>query len=117
MTPTDHHDARHREATYLRTAEEDDARLQPDPELALSEGKASRSQIWMVTLGTLLVLGVVLYGVTQTSKESRIAATPPIAETTGAAPSDAAPFETPQPTPPQQAAPEPAKPGPGDSTR
>lgn len=107
MMPTDNRprDTRYPDDRYLQTAMENDARLQSDPELALSGGKASRTQIWATAFGTLLVLGIVLYGVTQTPKEPRTAAAPPAAETTGAAPA----------AEPQQ--PGPARPGPADSAR
>jgi hypothetical protein len=66
-----------------RSAIEQDQRLQPDPELALSGGKASRTQIWTIAIGALVVIAIVLYGVAQLPTEERQAAEPPAAQTTG----------------------------------
>jgi hypothetical protein len=102
---------RYPDDTYLRVAEEDDARLQPDPELALSGGRASRAQIWLVAIAAIAIAGLVLYGITQAPQDSQTAATPPVQTTTGAAPSSE------QPTAPEQPAQEPSKPGPANSAR
>jgi hypothetical protein len=112
MTPTGRKD-RHPDDTYLQQAAENDARLQPDPELALSGGKASGMQKWAVALGSVLVVALVLYGLSQRPQESQTAATPsaPPAETTGAAPAQD------QKAAPEQPAQEPAKPGPANSAR
>lgn len=121
MTPTNqrHPHNRYPDDNYPHMAEENDARLQPDPELALSAGQASRAQIWLVGIGAVVIAGLVLYGISQTPKESETAATPP-AQTTGAAPSaerPAAQEQDQQNQKPEQPAQEPAKPGPSDSTR
>jgi hypothetical protein len=126
MTPahTPHPHNRYPDETYLSTAEENDARLQPDPQLSLSAGRASRGQIWMVTLATIAIAGLVLYGITQQPKVSETASVPPPAQTTGAAPSEPPQAEAPasQAVPQEQSAPdqpakEQAKPGPSDSAR
>jgi hypothetical protein len=101
MVDKRHSDNRYPDDTYLRIAEEDDARMQPDPELALSGGRASRVQIWLVALAAIAIAGLVLYGISQSPQDSQTAATP-AQTTTGAAPSSAQ---------------EPAKPGPADSAR
>lgn len=106
MTDKRHSHNRYPDDIYPRAAEEDDARLQPDPELALSEGKASRAQIIMVALAALVVLGLVLYGITQPPKDAQTVAAPTPTQTTGAAPSAE-----------QAPAQEQSKPGPSDSAR
>lgn len=106
-----HPDNRYPDDTYLQTAEEDDARLQPDPELALSGGSASRTQIWLVAIAAIAIAGLVLYGITQAPQDSQTAATPPAQTTTGVAPSSE------QPTAPEKPALEPSKSGPADSAR
>jgi len=105
---------RNPDETYLRVAEEDDARLQPDPELALSRGRASRAQIWVVSLIALAVIALVMYGLTQDG--ARQSAQSP-STTTGAAPSETAPARQPQTSPSETPAREPAKPGPAESAR
>lgn len=116
MTPTGRKD-RHPDDTYLQQAAENDARLQPDPELALSGGKASGMQKWAVALGSFLVVALVLYGLSQAPRESQTAAThsAPPAETTGAAPPQEQGQD--QKAAPEQPAQEPVKPGPADSAR
>lgn len=122
MTPTDnrHPHDRYPDDDYPRAAEENDARLQPDPELALSTGQANRTQIWLVAIGVCVIAGLVLYGISRPSKDSQTAATPP-AQTTGAGPSAEQPpaqeQQQGQKAAPDQPAQEPAKPGPSDSTR
>jgi Flp pilus assembly protein TadB len=74
-------DTRTRDET--RDAIEQDERLQPDLELALSGGKASRTQIWTVSIGALVVIALVMYGLTQIPSDERQAAEPPAAQTTG----------------------------------
>jgi hypothetical protein len=66
-----------------RAAIAEDERLQADPELALSSGKASRAQIWTIAIGALAVIAIVLYGVAQLPTDDRQAAEPPAAQTTG----------------------------------
>ncbi len=125
MNPIDkrHPHEHYPDDAYPRSAEEDDARLQPDPELALSTGRASSTQKWLVALSAAVVAGLVLYGISQPARDSQTAATPPApAETTGAAqPQDTprtAPGQQPeQQAAPEQSAPEQAKPGPSDSAR
>jgi hypothetical protein len=85
MTPTARKD-RYPDDTYLQQAAENDARLQPDPELALSGGEASGMQKWAVALAAAFIAGLVLYGLGQPHDESRTAAAPPAAGTTGSAP-------------------------------
>lgn len=125
MTPTSKHHPHNRypDDTYPRSAEENDARLQPDPELALSAGHASRSQIWLVAIGSAVIAGLVLYGITQPHNERserQLAGQAPAAATTGSAPSAEQPAQQPQDQKnqkPDQPAQEPAKPGPSESTR
>lgn len=122
MTPNNqrHPHNRYPDDFYPRTAEENDARLQPDPELALSTGQASRAQIWLVAVGAAAIAGLVLYGISQTPNEPETAASPP-AQTTGAAPSAQEQQQQQQQQEPKAApgtpAQEPAKPGPSDSSR
>jgi hypothetical protein len=122
MTPNDHrysHD-RYPDDDYPGAAEENDARLQPDPELALSAGQANRAQIWLVAIGACAIAGLVLYGISQPSQDSQTAATPS-AQTTGAAPSAGQPPAQEQPqdqkAPPETSAQDPAKQGPSNSSR
>ncbi len=103
-------DNRHPDEIYLQQAQEEDARLQPDPELALSSGRANRAQMWVVALSAAAIVGLVLYGVSRTQQAPETAAAPP-AQTTGAAPSAE------QPVAPEQPAQEPGKQGPSDSAR
>jgi hypothetical protein len=132
MTPTDNRHSRDRhpgkrpshdrypDDNYPQSAEADDARLQPDPELALSEGRASRAQIFMVTLGALIVLSLVMYGITQPHNErgGQQAAAPAPAATTGSAPSAEPQAPQEQQTQPNDHQPQqPAKQGPSDSAR
>jgi hypothetical protein len=49
---------------------EEDLRLQPDPELELSGGRATTGQIVVTTLVALTVIGAVLYAVTRDSTEA-----------------------------------------------
>jgi hypothetical protein len=109
MTDKRKPESRYPDDTYLQTAEEDDARLQPDPELALSGGRASRTQIWLAALSAVVIAGLVLYGISRTPDESQTAATPPAQTTTGAAPSSEPPAA------PEKPAQEPNKPA--DSAR
>ena len=61
--------------------------LQADPQLKLSEGRASWLQVTMVAAACALILGIMIYGLNQPVREgSIIAASPGGAETTGAAP-------------------------------
>jgi hypothetical protein len=41
-----------------------DEAFQPDPELALSEGKTNYSGVVLVALAIVFIVGVVLYGIT-----------------------------------------------------
>lgn len=112
---------RYPDDTYLRVAEENDARLQPDPELALSSGRASSTQIWMVTLAAIAITALLLYGLNQ-SPQNPQTASPPAATTTGAAPSSEQPPASEQKNRQEKAAPEqpaqePGKQGPSDSAR
>lgn len=66
-----------------RAAFEQDEWLQPDPELALSSGKASRTQIWTIAIGALAVIAIVIYGVAQLPTDQRQAAEPAATQTTG----------------------------------
>lgn len=73
---------------YLRRAVDDELHLRPDAEYALRDTKASRAQVWAITLGVLLIVGLVLYGVNQqTGSDIATAPTNPMTptETTGAA--------------------------------
>jgi hypothetical protein len=114
---------RYPDDTYLHVAEENDARLQPDPELALSSGRASRMQVWMVALAVIAIAGLVLYGLNQSPNTPQTAASPPPATTTGAAPSSEAPPASGQQdsqqdkAAPEKPAQEPGKQGPSDSAR
>lgn len=101
---------RYPDDTYLQTSEEDDARLQPDPQLALSKGKASRTQIILVMLAAAVIAGLVLYGVSQSPEGSQTASSPSPAQTTGAAPSGNESSQPQQTISPQAPANEPEKP-------
>lgn len=82
MTDERRPENRYPDDTYLRAAAEEDARLQPDPELGLSGGRAGPVKIWVVSLIALAVIGLVMYGLTQGN--DREAAQAPAPATTGA---------------------------------
>lgn len=108
----------HPDEAYLRVAQENDARLQPDPELALGTGTAaSRTQIWLTAMSAAVIAGLVLYAITQTSRETETAAAPPT-QTTGAAPASEQGGTSPQENAaPVQSEQMPGKQGPSDSAR
>ena len=103
--------------------------LQPDPQLKLSQGRATWLQMTLVAAACALILGVMIYGLNQPVREgSVIASSPGGAETTGAAPQPEQsggenaqkPAPAAQPNEPaQQPAPEQTKPAtpPDDSKR
>src|SRR5690348_14214348 len=65
----------------------EDARLQPDPELQMSGGRASLGQIVVTMIGAFAIVVLVLYGLTHQRDESeRTTAAAPASETAGAAP-------------------------------
>lgn len=70
---------------YLRRAIDDELHLRPDEEYALRDAKASRAQVWAITLGALLIVGLVLYGVNQQTGSDIAATSTTPTETTGAA--------------------------------
>jgi hypothetical protein len=97
---------------------------QPDPQLALSTGRATALQIALTAIATILILGVMIYGLNRPLNEpGQIASAPPAPgqETTGAAPQGqpAQPAaQEPQNEPAQQPQPELVKPAqPDDSNR
>lgn len=65
----------------------EDARLQADPELQVSEGRAKPAQIVLTAIGALAIIVLVLYGLNhQRDETERTTASAPATETTGAAP-------------------------------
>jgi hypothetical protein len=60
--------------------------FEPDPQLQLSQGRASGLQIAIVTLACSFILGLMIYGLNQPVSENTMASAPPAGETTGAAP-------------------------------
>ena len=61
--------------------------LQPDPQLKLSQGRATWLQMTLVAAACAFILGIMIYGLNQPVREgSIIASSPGGAETTGAAP-------------------------------
>lgn len=89
---------------------------QPDPQLSLSAGKASTLQVTLVTIGSIFILALMIYGLNRPLYEpSQTASAPPAPETTGAAPQEQ---QAQPPAGAQQPQPEPQKPGqPDDSKR
>ncbi len=84
--------------------------FQPDPQLHLSEGRATGMQIAIVTLACAFILGLMIYGLGRTAEtDGNIMASAPRAQTTGAAtPAEPA---APQQQPAQQPVPQQTKPG------
>jgi hypothetical protein len=77
--------------------------MQADPQLRLSQGHATRPQVIAVTLGCVLIVGLMIYGLSREVPEKFMASSPPAgAATTGSAPRDQAP---------QQQVPQQLKPG------
>jgi hypothetical protein len=69
---------------------------QADPQLQLSEGRASSLQIAVVAFACLLIIGITLYGLGRpaTTDGDLMVSAPPAQETTGAAPADTAAPQT-----------------------
>jgi hypothetical protein len=62
-------------------------KLQPDPQLQLSHGRASGLQITIIAIACIFILGLMIYGLGRPATDgSVIASSPPAQETTGAAP-------------------------------
>jgi len=99
----------------------DPEKLQPDPQLRLSRGRANWLQMALVAAACAIILGIMIYGLNQPEREGGIVASSPSrTETTGTAPQPGqAPPATPQQNEPsQQPAPEQTKPAtPDDSKR
>jgi hypothetical protein len=76
-----------------------DNTLQPDPELRLSEGRATATQITITTIAALLILFVVMYGLNNQRPETVQPPTTTASETTSGG------TATPQPAPGQANAP------------
>jgi hypothetical protein len=70
-----------------RDPERIEPEFQPDPQLRLSEGRASGLQITIVALACTFILGLMIYGLNQPVTE-RIIASAPQAQTTGVAPTE-----------------------------
>jgi preprotein translocase subunit SecF len=65
----------------------EDTRLQPDPSLQLSTGRANAAQIISTAIGVIAIIFLVLYGINnQRDETERETASAPAAQTTGAAP-------------------------------
>lgn len=112
-------------------------RLQADPQLKLSSGRANWLHMTLVAAACAFILGIMIYGLNQPVREGSVVASGPgsSTETTGAAPQPEqaqtggnvaggqnadkpAPATQPQSEPSQQPTPEQAKPAaPDDSTR
>ncbi|MGD9921247.1 MAG: hypothetical protein AB7V13_07335 [Pseudorhodoplanes sp.] len=89
---------RTRDQTTDRTEERiSRTEIQPDPQLQLSEGRASVLQIVLVAFACLLIVGMMIYGLNQpTSEGDATASAPPAQGTTATAP-------TAEPAPPTDA--------------
>jgi hypothetical protein len=72
--------------------------VQADPQLQLSEGRASGLQIAAVAFACLLIVGITVYGLGRPSATDGdiMASSPPAQETTGAAPAEPAAPPAPQ---------------------
>src|SRR5215216_3027251 len=64
----------------------EDARLQADPGLQTSTGRANPAQIVLTAIGAIAIVVLVLYGLNHQRDESPSAASAPASQTTGAAP-------------------------------
>ena len=60
--------------------------FQPDPQLQLSEGRASGLQIALIAFACMLVVGMMIYGLNQPTSDGNVTASAPAAQTTGTAP-------------------------------
>lgn len=65
--------------------------IQPDPQLRLSEGRASGIQITLVAIACVLIVSLMIYGLNRPATEDVAASAPPAQQTTGAAPPAAEP--------------------------
>ncbi len=83
---------------------------QADPQLQLSEGRASGLQIAVVAFACMLIIGITIYGLGRPAPTDGdiMASAPPAQETTGAAPADTA---APQQIPAKEPVPHLVKPG------
>lgn len=72
--------------------------VQADPQLQLSEGRASGLQIAAVAFACMLIVGITVYGLGRPSATDGdiMASSPPAQETTGAAPAEPAAPPAPQ---------------------
>lgn len=65
----------------------DPEKLQPDPQLRLSRGRANWLQMTLVAAACAFILGIMIYGLNRSEREGGIVASSPSGtETTGAAP-------------------------------
>jgi hypothetical protein len=82
----------HEQQTVMERTMQHDERspstdIQPDPQLQLSEGRASAWQIAVVALACVAVIGVTIYGLGRpATTDGSVTASAPSQETTGAAP-------------------------------
>jgi len=67
-------------------AVEEESRLQADPELDQSEGRATPAQKAFTAIAAIAVITLVLYGLTHQRDETQETASAPATQTTGAAP-------------------------------
>jgi hypothetical protein len=66
-----------------RKAIEDDRRLQADPELNLSGGRARGSQVLWIGIAVVAVVVLLIFGLTRNGAEDNVAATPQTTPATG----------------------------------
>jgi hypothetical protein len=60
--------------------------IQPDPQLQLSQGRATGIQITLVAIACMLIVSLMIYGLNRPGAEDITASAPPAAQTTGNGP-------------------------------
>jgi hypothetical protein len=65
--------------------------IQPDPQLQLSQGRATGIQITLVAIACMLIVSLMVYGLSRPTTENIAAPAPDAEQTTGSAPPAAAP--------------------------
>jgi hypothetical protein len=59
--------------------------IQPDPQLQLSQGRATGIQITLVAIACMLIVSLMIYGLSRPANENIAAPTPKTEQTTGSA--------------------------------